>query len=87
MTATHDIEWTTQAQNTVLTNLSGNVANGEISFTSSLTEGSLSADVINNSGSVLPSTGGMGTTIFYVVGSVLVVGAGVLLISKKRMNG
>ena len=43
------------------------------------------ADVENNAGSVLPSTGGIGTTIFYAIGSVLVVGAGVLLISKKRM--
>ena len=40
----------------------------------------------NNSGTVLPSTGGVGTTIFYVVGSILVVAAGVLLITKKRMN-
>jgi len=43
------------------------------------------AIVINNAGSVLPSTGGIGTTIFYAIGSVLVVGAGILLISKKRM--
>ena len=35
---------------------------------------------------VLPSTGGIGTTIFYVVGSILVVAAGVLLITKKRMS-
>lgn len=41
-------------------------------------------DVINKSGSSLPSTGGIGTTIFYVAGGVLVVGAGVLLITKKR---
>lgn len=40
--------------------------------------------VINKSGSSLPSTGGIGTTIFYVAGGVLVVGAGVLLITKKR---
>lgn len=38
----------------------------------------------NSSGSSLPSTGGIGTTIFYVAGGVLVVGAGVLLITKKR---
>ena len=38
----------------------------------------------NSSGSTLPSTGGIGTTIFYVAGGVLVVGAGVLLITKKR---
>ena len=43
------------------------------------------ADVENNAGAELPSTGGIGTTIFYAIGSVLVVGAGVLLISKKRM--
>lgn len=41
-------------------------------------------DVVNKSGSTLPSTGGIGTTIFYVAGGVLVVGAGVLLITKKR---
>ena len=32
------------------------------------------------------STGGMGTTIFYVVGSILVLGAAILLITKKRMS-
>ena len=42
--------------------------------------------VVNNSGTTLPSTGGIGTTIFYVVGSILVVAAGVLLITKKRMS-
>ena len=45
-----------------------------------------SIDVVNNAGSVLPSTGGIGTTIFYVVGSIMVVAAGVLLITKKRMS-
>ena len=44
------------------------------------------ADVLNNSGTELPSTGGIGTTIFYVVGSIMVVAAGVLLITKKRMS-
>ena len=37
-------------------------------------------------GVTLPSTGGMGTTVFYVVGGLLVAGALVLLIVKKRMN-
>ncbi|MCI6733099.1 MAG: isopeptide-forming domain-containing fimbrial protein [Lachnospiraceae bacterium] len=45
-----------------------------------------SITVINNSGSLLPSTGGMGTTIFYVLGSILVLGAAVLLITRKRMS-
>ena len=43
--------------------------------------------VINKNGLELPETGGIGTTIFYVVGGLLVVGAGVLLVTKKRMNG
>ena len=43
-------------------------------------------EVENNKGALLPSTGGIGTTIFYVVGSILVVAAGVLLITKKRMS-
>ena len=34
----------------------------------------------------LPSTGGMGTTIFYAVGSILVLGAAIILIAKKRAN-
>ena len=42
--------------------------------------------VENQAGTLLPSTGGMGTTIFYVLGAVLVVGAGVLLVTKKRMS-
>lgn len=45
-----------------------------------------SFNVENNSGSELPSTGGMGTTIFYVLGSLLVVIAGVALVTKKRMS-
>lgn len=44
------------------------------------------AVVVNKSGSLLPSTGGIGTTIFYVVGGVLVAGAGILLVTKKRMK-
>jgi LPXTG-motif cell wall-anchored protein len=43
-------------------------------------------DVVNKSGTVLPETGGMGTTIFYIVGGLLAVAAVVLLITKKRMS-
>jgi len=42
------------------------------------------AKVANNAGSLLPSTGGIGTTIFYVAGAVLVAGAVVLLILRRR---
>ena len=50
--------------------------------TTTLTVG---AQVKDKTGSTLPSTGGIGTTMFYVVGSVLVIGAAVVLISKRRM--
>lgn len=40
----------------------------------------------NNKGTQLPSTGGIGTTILYIVGGILVVGAAVLLITRRRMN-
>lgn len=55
------------------TNIDGDVDKGNV-------EGS----IINQKGSSLPSTGGIGTTMFYVGGGVLVAGAGVLLITKKR---
>ena len=42
--------------------------------------------ITNQAGTELPSTGGMGTTIFYVLGSILAVGAIVLLVTKKRMS-
>jgi LPXTG-motif cell wall-anchored protein len=44
------------------------------------------AEVINNKGAELPSTGGIGTTIFYVIGAILVLGAGILLVTRRRMN-
>lgn len=40
----------------------------------------------NKSGTLLPSTGGIGTTIFYIAGAVLVIAAGVLLVTRRRMN-
>ena len=43
-------------------------------------------NVINNSGSLLPSTGGMGTTLFYIVGAVLLLGAAILLVVRRRMR-
>lgn len=46
----------------------------------------VTSTITNNKGTVLPSTGGIGTTIFYVVGGLLMVGAAILLITKKRMH-
>lgn len=42
--------------------------------------------ITNKTGAELPSTGGIGTTVFYIVGGVLLVGAGVLLVVRKRMS-
>ncbi len=42
--------------------------------------------VLNNSGTELPSTGGMGTTIFYIIGGILIVGAAVVLITRRRVS-
>ena len=71
-----------------LTDLNGNPITGSIDlgFTSNKEDGSLTADVINKQGSLLPSTGGIGTTIFYVIGGILVIGAGVILFTRKRMS-
>lgn len=44
------------------------------------------AQVINESGNELPSTGGIGTTLFYVVGTLLVLGAGVVLVTRRKMD-
>lgn len=46
----------------------------------------LSITVANNKGASLPSTGGIGTTLFYVIGGGLMAVAAVLLVAKKRMN-
>ena len=60
--------------------------NGVVNATTEAPQGVDEVKVLNQSGTELPSTGGMGTTIFYVLGSILVVGAAVLLFTKKRMS-
>lgn len=68
---------------TEITDLSATVGN-ETSAGDKVT-GIVEGTIANNSGATLPSTGGMGTTLIYVLGSVMVLGAAVLLITKKRM--
>ncbi len=48
--------------------------------------GILPVTIENNSGTELPSTGGIGTTIFYIIGAILVIGAGVVLVTRRRME-
>ena len=96
--ATHDetaVAPTLKTLNAYLTDANGNkqteMKDGEsvnIDLgTVDLTAGSITTTVVNKSGSKLPSTGGIGTTIFYVLGGVLVLAAVVLLVTKKRMSG
>lgn len=56
---------------------------GEVTYNGTSTG---TVKVLNQSGTELPSTGGMGTTIFYVLGGVLMAGAFVLLVVRKRMR-
>lgn len=75
--------------NLTLSSLSGTKTTGtvgEYTFKPNNAEGSLTTDIVNQSGTVLPSTGGMGTTVFYVVGGGLMAVAVVLLVTKKRME-
>lgn len=86
VTADHKITWNTEARTEILTGLTGNTADGKITFTASADKSKLTTDVVNQSGATLPGTGGIGTTIFYVIGGLLMAAAAVLLITKKRMN-
>lgn len=49
-------------------------------------DGTVGVTVENNGGATLPETGGMGTTLFYIIGGLLVVGAGILLVVRIRMK-
>jgi len=69
-----------------LISLSGSKDDGEVFFDSDKANGTLSKSIVNRQGLVLPSTGGIGTTIFYIAGLLLVIGAAVVFITKRRMN-
>ena len=73
------------AANTALTALTIDVA-GAGAVNGDLDTGIVNVTVENNQGATLPETGGMGTTLFYIIGGLLVVGAGVLLVVRIRMK-
>ena len=68
-----------------LTALNIRVNDGELQPGNTET-GIVNVTVANNQGATLPETGGMGTTLFYIIGGLLVVGAGVLLVVRIRMK-
>lgn len=78
-------EWTSGTASEALTELA--VTADTKPGTGDKSTGVAGITIGNNKGATLPETGGMGTTIFYIVGGLLVVGAGVLLVTRRRMNG
>ena len=83
-TTSNGQDWTSGTASEALTKLE--VTADKQPGTGNVNSGIADITIGNNQGATLPETGGMGTTIFYIVGGILVVGAGVLLITKKRME-
>ena len=87
---------TTHGSKTTYYDADGNIIAEESDEGSSITRNEITAldevpatsiqKVVNKQGTELPSTGGIGTTIFKVVGAILVLGAGILLVTKRRMS-
>lgn len=70
-----------------LDTFSGNITSGNVGtmkFTANKDFGTLSTNVVNKPGSSLPETGGMGTTILYVAGAVMILAAGAFLVMQKK---
>ncbi|WP_432630866.1 isopeptide-forming domain-containing fimbrial protein [Brotaphodocola sp.] len=84
-TTKNDQNWTSGNASDALTALKIKVGTGD-ETDGDVNSGIVSATVQNNKGGTLPETGGIGTTIFYLTGTILVLGAVVLLITKKRME-
>lgn len=88
----NDITFTIKADHSIesdapeLKSLSGDKVSGNITLSVDKAQGSLSTPVQNLKGSVLPSTGGAGRVAIYVIGAILVVGGGIVLVTKKRVK-
>lgn len=67
-----------------LLTLSGNPKSGDVTFDSSLENGTLTTNIVNKSGSSLPETGGMGTTVLYAAGTLMILAAAAFLVMKKK---
>lgn len=77
--ADHDVESADPKLNTIS-------ITPESAFVIDVPQGSLTIDIENLTGAELPSTGGIGTTIFYIIGGVLVLTGGVLFITRKKVD-
>lgn len=80
ISATHDVT----ADNPQLRTLSGKADTGDVTFDANLKDGSLTTKIVNKSGSSLPETGGMGTTVLYAAGTLMILAAAAFLVMKKK---
>lgn len=80
--ATHD----ETSANPQLITLTGNKLNGDVLFNTNPAEGTLETDVKNYKGSELPETGGMGTTVLYAAGTLMILAAAAFLVMKKKAD-
>ena len=62
------------------------IENGTVKKTDAGAAGDVGTEIVNKQGHSLPSTGGIGTTLFYIIGSILALGAGILLVVRRRMS-
>lgn len=82
ISATHDVT----GDNPQLLTLSGNAKTGDVTFVDNLVDGSLTTNIVNKSGSSLPETGGMGTTVLYAAGTLMILAAAAFLVMKKKAD-
>lgn len=81
ITATHEI----LSDNPGLTSLTGTDGE-EFNMVADTANASLSTNIVNHSGTTLPSTGGIGTTIFYIIGGVIVLAAVIILVVRSKKS-
>lgn len=81
----HDVDYTGANAADLLTAITLKV-DSAAEVSGDAAQGLVSTNVENNSGSVLPSTGGIGTTLFFVGGGIIVAAAVIILIARKRMK-
>ena len=86
VSAEHDTDFSAYVESGILTALNATTkVSGELALDGGV-NGILEATVENRSGTELPTTGGMGTTMFYVLGTMMVMGTAVLMVTRKRMT-